>query len=178
MLHVKPNIGRFNRFAVFAVSAAAADIATKILAVALLEKDNILLFSDMPVSVEVIRNRTPYKNWIWQEAGWIGIAYAMGMLALLIMASRSMRSRQALAAKGLIAGGAAGNFACRIIRKPGFGDGHVVDWIKVADDFWINLADVFILTGIAMLLTVRISDTARAEKAERRRKTETDAVIP
>ena len=160
------------------MSAAAADIATKILAVALLEKDNILLFSDMPVSVEVIRNRTPYKNWIWQEAGWIGIAYAMGMLALLIMASRSMRSRQALAAKGLIAGGAAGNFACRIIRKPGFGDGHVVDWIKVADDFWINLADVFILTGIAMLLTVRISDTARAEKAERRRKTETDAVIP
>ena len=153
-----------NYFVAISVLAATADIATKLVAVQYLEKDDVSLLSNMPFGLETIRNRTPYANWVWQEAGWVGLGYAAAMAVLLLAATRTLRTNKALAGKGLVIGGAIGNFTCRIVREPGFGDGHVVDWIRIPSEFHINLADIFVIAGMVMLLVEHVKEIRRREK--------------
>ena len=59
---------------------------------------------------------------------------------------------------GLIAGGAIGNVADRLFRKPGWGRGAVVDFVDVR--FWpvFNLADAALTCGVLLLLALSLRD--------------------
>ncbi|WP_067782874.1 signal peptidase II [Actinomyces vulturis] len=60
---------------------------------------------------------------------------------------------------GLTAGGAAGNLIDRLIREPGFGQGHVVDFINYDGHFVGNVADiaiVFAAIGVAWLTLTNV----------------------
>jgi signal peptidase II len=57
---------------------------------------------------------------------------------------------------GLALGGVVGNLIDRLIRKPGFGQGHVVDYISIPLNFPIfNIADMAIV-AVAIIVVIRI----------------------
>ncbi len=89
---------------------------------------------------------------------WILSAIAVGVIVFIVIFARRIRSVAWAVVFGLLLGGALGNLTDRLLREPGFGEGHVVDFLHV----WgfpaiFNVADVAICTamGLFMLLTIR-----------------------
>jgi signal peptidase II len=82
---------------------------------------------------------------------------AIGVIIFILRTSRRIRSVPWAIALGLLLGGATGNLTDRIFRSPGFGRGHVVDWIEVPHWPVFNLADSAIVCGaiLAVLLAAR-----------------------
>jgi signal peptidase II len=79
-------------------------------------------------------------------------AVALVVIAVIVRAARRMRSIGWAVALGLILGGALGNLTDRLFRSPGFGRGHVVDWISLFSSdghVWpvFNVADSAIVCG-------------------------------
>jgi signal peptidase II len=77
---------------------------------------------------------------------------AIAVVAVIVRTAGRMRSSGWAVALGLILGGALGNLADRVFRSPGFGRGHVVDWISAFGPnakYWpiFNLADSAIVCG-------------------------------
>jgi len=68
------------------------------------------------------------------------------VLALPFVIARSRSAPWAIAL-GVVWGGAAGNFADRLVREPGVGRGHVVDFIGYSDWFVGNVADIALVGG-------------------------------
>ncbi|WP_158610801.1 signal peptidase II [Micromonospora endolithica] len=82
---------------------------------------------------------------------------AVAVIAGIVWYARNVTHRGWAAALGLIAGGAAGNLVDRLFRAPSVGHGHVVDFLYL--DWWptFNLADSFLICGVAVavLLSMR-----------------------
>jgi signal peptidase II len=79
-------------------------------------------------------------------------AVALVVVLVIVRTAGRMRSTGWAVALGLVLGGALGNLGDRIFREPGFGRGHVVDWISAFGpygDHWpiFNLADSAIVCG-------------------------------
>jgi signal peptidase II len=77
---------------------------------------------------------------------------ALAVVVVIVRTASRMRSTGWAIALGLVLGGALGNLVDRIFRSPGFGRGHVVDWISVFGpdaERWpiFNLADSAIVCG-------------------------------
>ncbi|HEX2052739.1 MAG TPA: signal peptidase II [Actinomycetota bacterium] len=74
---------------------------------------------------------------------------ALVTIAVIIWAIRDPKPPPAL---GLVIGGGVGNLIDRAFRAPGWGRGHVVDFLYLS--FWptFNLADAAISVGVALLL--------------------------
>jgi signal peptidase II len=77
---------------------------------------------------------------------------AVAVVAVIVRTAGRMRSARWAVALGLILGGALGNLGDRIFRSPGFGSGHVVDWISLFGPdakYWpiFNVADSAIVCG-------------------------------
>jgi signal peptidase II len=73
-------------------------------------------------------------------------------VVVILRAARRLYSASWAVALGLVLGGALGNLTDRVLRSPGGGRGHVVDWISLfARDghVWpiFNLADSAIVCG-------------------------------
>ncbi|HEX2184294.1 MAG TPA: signal peptidase II [Chloroflexota bacterium] len=70
-------------------------------------------------------------------------------VAVIVWAVRDPAAPLAL---GLVIGGGVGNLVDRVLREPGFGRGHVVDFIYLS--FWptFNLADAAICVGVGLML--------------------------
>ena len=89
---------------------------------------------------------------------WILSIVAVGVVAFIVWFARRIRSLGWACVFGLVLGGAAGNLTDRLFREPGFGTGHVVDFIQV----WgfpaiFNIADSGIVAamGLFIILSVR-----------------------
>lgn len=67
---------------------------------------------------------------------------------------------------GLIAGGAVGNLIDRLAQPPGFGQGHVVDFINYNDWFVGNVADIWIVGGAAALVLYLLFDKEPAKNED------------
>ncbi|MBC9002305.1 signal peptidase II [Micromonospora aurantiaca (nom. illeg.)] len=82
---------------------------------------------------------------------------AVAVIAGISWYARNVTHRGWATALGLIVGGAAGNLVDRLFRAPGVGRGHVVDFLYL--DWWptFNLADSFLVCGVAVavLLSLR-----------------------
>lgn len=86
---------------------------------------------------------------------------ALAVVVVIVRVAGRLHSAGWAIALGLILGGALGNLGDRVFRTPGFGRGHVVDWISVFgkyDERWpiFNIADSAIVCGavLAGLLAV------------------------
>lgn len=92
-----------------------------------------------------------------------GSAFGLFQQATILVAAASalitaavivwlLRDPRAPAVLGLVVGGGIGNLIDRVIRPPGGGEGHVVDFIYLS--FWptFNLADAAISVGVVFLL--------------------------
>lgn len=89
---------------------------------------------------------------------WIFSIIAAGVTVFILWYSRRIRSVAWAVLFGMLLGGTAGNLTDRLFRDPGFGLGHVVDFLQV----WgfpaiFNVADSFIVAsmGLFIILSVR-----------------------
>ncbi len=89
---------------------------------------------------------------------WIFSIAASAVTIFIIGFSRRIRSVGWAVLFGMLLGGTTGNLTDRLFREPGFGVGHVVDFIQVIGFPAIfNIADSFIVAsmGLFIILTIR-----------------------
>ena len=82
---------------------------------------------------------------------WIFTIVAMVVSVVIVRTSRRLGSRWWALALGLLLGGAVGNLLDRLFREPGFGQGHVVDFIDLPRLFVFNLADAAITCAAVLI---------------------------
>jgi signal peptidase II len=89
---------------------------------------------------------------------WVFSIAATAVTIFIIGFARRIRSVGWAVLFGMLLGGTTGNLTDRLFREPGFGVGHVVDFIQVAGFPAIfNIADSFIVAsmGLFIILTLR-----------------------
>jgi signal peptidase II len=80
-------------------------------------------------------------------------AVAVAVVVVILRTSRRLYSKAWAVALGGLLGGAVGNLIDRLTRDPGFGRGHVVDWIELPHWPVFNLADASICcAAVGMVL--------------------------
>ena len=134
----------------------AADLITKILAVAKLEDGT---------SVEIVGDL--FQLDFTRNAGaafgiGVGMTVVFSVLSVIVIAvvlrtANRLGSTWWAVVFGLVLGGALGNLTDRIFRSPGFMRGHVVDFLHLKNWPVFNLADTAfcIAGGIVFLLVLR-----------------------
>ena len=92
-------------------------------------------------------------------ATWVFTGAAIIVTAVIVRLSFRLRSWWWAIVLSMLLGGTLGNLADRLFRDPGFGVGHVVDFLNYNGFFVGNVADIFIVAaaiGIAVLAFVGI----------------------
>jgi signal peptidase II len=89
---------------------------------------------------------------------WIFSIVAAGVTVFILWYARRIHSLAWAVLFGMLLGGTAGNLTDRLFREPGFGVGHVIDFLQV----WgfpaiFNVADSFIVAsmGLFIILSLR-----------------------
>lgn len=154
MKRSKPSVSRW-LFVVVALVLITLDQFTKNLAIATLK-----LGMDYPVFGEVLSWRLIYNDSAAFSLGfgqtWILAVIAAAATLATIWYSMKIISRSWAVMAGVFLAGVVGNLIDRLIREPSFGNGHVVDFIKIPFNFPVfNLADIFIVS-MAILTVVRV----------------------
>lgn len=142
-------------FIAVALVLITLDQFTKNLAIATLK-----LGIDYPVLGEVLSWRLIYNDSAAFSLGfgqtWILAVIAAAATLATIWYSRRITSRSWAVMAGIFLAGVVGNLIDRLIREPSFGNGHVVDFIKIPFNFPVfNLADIFIVS-MAILSVIRV----------------------
>lgn len=152
--------------AFLAVLVLAADQFTKYLALESLPyQETVPVLGDF---LQLYLTRNPGAAFsLGEEVTWIFtiiLAIAAGLVVFLAVAR--VRSRRWAVVLGLLLGGILGNLTDRLVREPGFGVGHVIDFIYTP---WMmpaiyNVADMFIVTmmilvALLILLGLRLDGT-------------------
>ncbi|MFZ5872604.1 MAG: signal peptidase II [Actinomycetota bacterium] len=83
---------------------------------------------------------------------WVLTVIAVVVVAVVVRVARRLGSRGWAVALGLLLGGAVGNLIDRLTRAPGFGRGHVIDFIAYWDWFVGNVADIAIVAAAALIV--------------------------
>jgi len=88
---------------------------------------------------------------------WLFTVVAIAVVVVVLRTARRLGSLAWAVALGALLGGALGNLADRLLRAPGPGRGHVVDWIQLPHYPVFNLADsAIVCAAIGMgILAVR-----------------------
>jgi len=82
---------------------------------------------------------------------WIFTLIATVASIAIVRASRHLGSALWALALGLLLGGALGNLVDRLVREPGFPQGHVVDFIDLPRLFVFNVADASITVAAVLI---------------------------
>lgn len=93
---------------------------------------------------------------------WVFTLLAVVVLGAILWQSRRLGSRSWAIFFALLLGGVAGNLTDRLIREPGFPEGHVIDFI-LTPWMWLgfnpaiyNVADIAIVTGMILFIVVSL----------------------
>lgn len=165
--------------AIFAVVVLAADQLTKHFALENLPfQEPVRVLGDF-LSFYLTRNPGAAFS-LGEEVTWVfTIALAAVAVAIVWLAATRVTSRLWSVALGLLLGGVLGNLADRLLRDPGFGVGHVVDFILTPWMWFLpgmspaiyNVADIFIVSmmiavALLVLLGIRLDGTRERRRAE------------
>lgn len=82
---------------------------------------------------------------------WVLSVIAAVVILVIIYSARNLGSRLWAVALGLLLGGATGNLTDRLIRPPGFGRGHVIDFLVLPHWPIFNIADSCIVTAAVLI---------------------------
>jgi signal peptidase II len=142
-------------FVAVALALISVDQFTKNLAIASLK-----LGVNYPVLGEVLTWRLVYNDSAAFSLGlgqtWILAVIAAAATLATIWYARKITSVSWALMAGVFLAGVVGNLIDRLIREPSFGNGHVVDFIRIPLDFPVfNLADIFIVS-MATLTVIRV----------------------
>jgi signal peptidase II len=83
-------------------------------------------------------------------------AVAVGVVVVILRTARRLYSVAWAVALGALLGGAVGNLVDRLVRAPGFGRGHVVDWIQLPHFAVFNLADASITCAAVGMVVLTV----------------------
>jgi len=158
--------------AVTLVAAAVygVDQLTKVLAVAALDPgEPHPLVGDL-LRLNLIRNAGAAFS-MATGVTWVLTVVAVVVVVVVVRSARRLGSVGWAVTLGLLLGGALGNLTDRLMRTPGFGRGHVVDFIDYGGLFIGNVADIAIVVA-AVAVAVQ---TVRGVGLDGRR-TQADAV--
>ncbi|WCD93053.1 signal peptidase II [Microbacterium sp. nov. GSS16] len=156
--------------AIVAAGIVVIDQATKAAALATLsEEARIPLLGDL-FGLQLAFNPGAILS---LGSGFTGLLTLVGAGAVVWLIIAALRARTAglAVAFGFILGGALGNLIDRLFSPPGFGVGHVTDFLAYGTLFIGNLADVALGIGVVLLLgitwtrrrNVELAPSARAE---------------
>jgi signal peptidase II len=100
---------------------------------------------------------------------WIFSIVAAAVVVFIVLYARRIHSFSWGVLFGMLLGGTVGNLTDRLVREPGFGQGHVVDFIQVYGFPAIfNVADSAIVVSMALFILLTIAgvglDGRRAAK--------------
>ena len=142
-------------FVAVALALISVDQFTKNLAIASLK-----LGVDYPVLGEALTWRLVYNDSAAFSLGfgqtWILAVIAAAATLATIWYARKITSVSWALMAGVFLAGVVGNLIDRLIREPSFGNGHVVDFIRIPFNFPVfNLADIFIVS-MATLTVIRV----------------------
>lgn len=88
---------------------------------------------------------------------WIFSIIGVGVLGFVIWYAPRIRSTAWAVLFGLLLGGLLGNLTDRLLREPGFGIGHVVDFLSIPLlPAIFNIADVGIVSSMALFLILTL----------------------
>ena len=85
------------------------------------------------------------------SATWVLTLIAAAVVVVIVVTSRKLNSLGWAWALGLLLGGSLGNLTDRLIRPPGLGRGHVVDFLMLPHWPIFNVADSAIVTAAVLI---------------------------
>lgn len=169
-----PGRPRLPVFLGVALVVLAADAASKVAVVSNVENQRPVRWLGGAVYLDVARNSGAAFS-LGTGMTIVLTIVAIAVVGVIVKVASRLRSLGWAIALGLILGGALGNLTDRLLRAPGVGRGHVVDWISVfgpgGEHYPIfNLADSGIVCGgilavVLVLLGIDI-EGRRAVKKE------------
>lgn len=138
------------------VAVLVTDQVTKVWAVAtFVEGERTPLLGDL-LGLTLLYNPGAALS-LATDMTWLLTVVAVVVVVTIVRVAPRLGSRGWAWALGLLLGGAAGNLVDRLVREPGVGRGHVVDFIAYGDLFVGNVADIAIVVaaGLIVLLSLR-----------------------
>ena len=139
----RPRGPRITLFLAVAVLVVALDQISKAIVVALLADHAPISLLGGLLTLDYTRNPGAAFS---MGTGFTVVftAVAIGVVVVILRTARRLYSVAWAVALGALLGGAVGNLVDRLTRDPGFGRGHVVDWIELPHYPVFNLADAAI----------------------------------
>ncbi len=144
--------------ALVALGGYALDQLSKFLVVERLTEGDVVRVLGDVLQLHFVRNPGAAFS-LASGMTWIFSIIATGVVVFIVWFAGRIRSLAWSVVFGLLLGGVLGNLTDRLLREPGFGLGHVVDFISTP---WLipaiyNVADMCIVSSMAifMILTIR-----------------------
>lgn len=144
-----------------AVPLLALDQATKVIAVGTLEGGaGVRLLGDV-LRLDLTRNSGAAFSFGAGGATWAFTVLAAGVVAGFIWYAPTLTGQRSRLAAALLVSGASGNLLDRLLRSPGPGRGHVVDFIHIRSFPIFNCADMCITAAACLFILVALRPAAR-----------------
>ena len=143
--------------AAVALFVFAVDQGTKYLVVQNLSENTVVPVLGELLQFHFVRNPGAAFS-LLSGSTWIFAITASVVVVLIVIFARRIRSRGWAIVFGLLLGGTTGNLFDRLFREPGFGVGHVIDFLQIyLFPAIFNIADLGITSAMAVfiILTVR-----------------------
>ena len=160
-----PKQVRLFGFLVTAWLVIAIDQLAKFLAIEYLKPGQVVpVLGDLLKLVLVYNDSAAFS--LGFGATWIfAITSSIATLVIIWLAPRLETLAWAITG-GVALGGVVGNLVDRLFREPGFGVGHVVDFISIPFNFPIfNIADIAIVV-VAVIVVIRVMQGAPLGRAK------------
>ncbi len=140
----------FGALVTLAVVTYAADQLGKAWAVSTLTDQPPRSIVGTALQLDLIRNPGAAFS-VGTGSTWVLTLIAVVVLVVIVRTSRRLGSTGWAWALGLLLGGALGNLTDRIVREPGLGQGHVIDFINYNGWFIGNVADIAIVSAAVLI---------------------------
>ena len=157
-------LGRLPLLLAVAAGVLALDVVSKLLAVEeLSDREPVSLLGGL-LTLRLVRNPGAAFG-MAQGMTIVFTCVAVAVVLVILRMARRLTSAWWAVALGLVLGGALGNLMDRLLRSPGPGRGHVVDFLELPRWPVFNLADSAIV--VAALLMVVLTARGVPHGAER-----------
>lgn len=140
-----------------AIAALILDQGSKYLVVTSLKPDEVVPVLGDLLQFQFVKNPGAAFS-IGNAYTWIFSILASAVTIFIVWFARRIRSLGWAIVFGLLLGGVLGNLTDRLFREPGFGVGHVVDFLRIPLlPAIFNIADTAIVVsmGLFLILTLR-----------------------
>lgn len=133
--------------------AVLTDQVSKIWALSHLEPGQVKPLIGSFITLQLVFNPGAAFSFL-AHSTWIFTVISIVVCAAVLFYLPRVRSWWWIVVLGFILGGALGNLIDRLIRPPGIGTGHVVDFLNWNGWFVGNVADIWIVGGALMVFAL------------------------